>query len=168
MKTSLLLLSTVALCGCVHPRALRGDGEASNLALHVEAGLDGAAGRVKIEIENHADDPVGIDVDKIRLRDGKGERYAALGAAQKFSGGEQVTRRVPHGSVNVPPRQHQTIELEFEKLPERETDYSVVLPEVYSLGIEGQISLKPVRVALKVVEGVAKPADGGFYDPFEQ
>lgn len=170
MKRVLLVFSTVALIGCAHEIALRGDSEASDLALHVEAGLDGARGRVKIVLDNRSDDPVGVDVDRIRLRDGKGQIFAALGAEQKFRGGEAGTRRVPHGSINVPPRQRQTIELEFENLPPAEAAFSVVLPELFSLGIEGQIALKPVRVQLKVVESAPRSAtvDGGFYDPFVQ
>lgn len=149
-------------------KSLRGDTEGTNVALHVAAALDGAAARVSLEVENRAEDAIGVDVDAIRLRDHAGRRYAALGLAQRFvrRGGEAVVRRVPHGAVNVSPGTKQMIALEFEQLPAEEASYSLVVPALYRLSIEGQVGLKAIRVPLRVSDEAA-PA-GGFYDPFEE
>jgi hypothetical protein len=170
MRARSLLFSTVMVAGCAHGVTLRGDAATPNLALKVAVDLDGSSGRMKVELENRSEDALDVDVDQIRLRDGKGDRYAPLGKAQKFSGGENDTRRVAWGSITLPPGQRESVELEFEKLPtgagKPGADFSLVVPKLHSLGIEGQIALKSIRVALKPGERAASSGDAGFYDPF--
>jgi hypothetical protein len=169
LRPSTAAALVVVAAGCAHVVSLRGGSDGPNLGLEVAADVEAGRGRVKVDVTNHADDAVGIDVDQIRLRDGKGTRYAPLGVEQKFSGGESGTRRVAHGSINIPPGQRQSIELEFEKLPDKDASFSLVVPQLYILGIEGQIALKAVRVTLKVGEHAPlATGDGGFYDPFEE
>jgi hypothetical protein len=172
---------TVFLCiasaGCAGSGAvLRGDSEGPNVSLHIEARIakegDKGMGKVKVEVSNHAEDAVGVDVDAMRLRDGKGLRYAPLGKERRFVGrdGRATVRRVAHGAINIPPGATQAIELEFADLPPEET-FSVVMPQLYRLGIAGQVGLKSIRVPLRVAEGEAiasSAGDGGFYDPFEE
>ncbi len=172
------LMIAIACAGCGGPALLRGDTEGPNMALHIGATVENMAAKIEIEVENRAEDAVGIDVDAIRLRDHQGQRYAALGVPQRFvrRGGQSVTRRVPHGAVNIPPGQKKKIALEFEKLPEKEESFSLVLPALYKLSIEGQVGLKAIRVPLRPGQpepiAVAEKGDGGqpggFYDPFAE
>ncbi len=149
---------------------LRGESEGPNVALHVAAAVDGESAKVTVEVENRADDAIGVDVDAIRLLDRAKKRYAALGAPQRFvrRDGEAVVRRVPHGAINVSPGARQTITLEFDKLPAEEPGYSLVVPALYKLSIEGQVGLKAIRIPLRVSDEPPPRADGGFYDPFEE
>ncbi len=159
MQARALFLTTVILGGCAHPMALHGEHATDQLALAIDARLDGTAGAASVWVVNHSEDPVEVELDAIRLRDGKGARYAPLGQAQKFAGDEQGVRRVPLGALTIPPGAHRLVELEFEKLPPAASDYSLVVPTAFSLGIAGQVALKPLRVALA-------PAKAEFYDPF--
>jgi hypothetical protein len=169
-----------ALCASCGGAALHGESVGPNVALHVQAELKAPAARLTVEIENRADDAISLDVDAIRLRDAGGEKYAPLGAPQRFrrANGETTERRVPHGALTVPPGSKKTVELEFNELPAEPGALSLWVPELYRLGIAGQIGLRAVKVALKGGGGgVPAPAaaapstggvDGGFYDPFAQ
>ncbi|MSP59842.1 MAG: hypothetical protein EXR72_05785 [Myxococcales bacterium] len=163
-------LAALAASGCaVGGVALRGESEGPNMNLQIGAEIEGASGRVTIEVKNRAEDAVGIDIDSIRLRDSRGERYPALGAQQRFvRNGKKVLRRVPHGAITIAPGAQQSIALEFEKLPEKEQSYSLVLPAIYRLGIEGQVGLKAMRIPLEPTGAAAATATGGFYDPFAE
>jgi hypothetical protein len=168
VKRKAVYLSWLVASCAVTNGALRGDSTGSTVDVHVAAEIAGGAGKVSVEIVSHADDAISVDVDSIRLRDGKGGRHAPLGAQQRFvrKGGEAVVRRVPYGAVNVSPGGRQTVALEFAELPP-DAGYSLVVPALYKLGIEGQVGLKAIRVALQPAEA-APPStgDGGFYDPF--
>ena len=158
---------------CATGLSLRGKSESPTVVLDVRAEIAGAGGKVTVEVRNLADDAIGVDLDSIRLRDGGGARYAPLGAPQTFlrDGAKQV-RRVPHGAVTVAPGGRQTIELDFEKLSATGSSYSLVLPQLYRLGIEGQVGLRALRVPLVASAGglpaVGGGVDGGYVDPFEQ
>lgn len=158
--------------------ALHGESVGPNVALHVAAEVKAPGAKIVVEVENRADDAIGVDVDSMRLRDAAGEKYAPLGAPQRFRrSGATVLRRVPHGAITVPPGTKKTVELEFNQLPAEPGALSLWVPELYRLGIAGQIGLRAVKVALK---GGAAPAraetppvgagagDGGFYDPFAE
>lgn len=165
------LYCILAVAGCAAGgSSLRGDSEGPNISLHIEADLQKTAGKVKVEVHNNADDAIGIDVDAMRLRDGHGQRYAPLGQERRFVGREKTSgaatvRRVPHGAINIPPGTKTAIELEFAELPPGET-FSVVLPQLYRLGIAGQVGLRAIRVPLRAAAEATSTGDGGFYDPF--
>jgi|SRR5579871_3204621 len=165
------IAAAILFGGCAaSTKNMRGDTEGPNVALHVEAAVEGESAKVTLHVENRAEDAIGVDVDAIRLRDHAGRRYAALGLPQRFvrRGGEAVVRRVPHGAINISPGGTQTIALEFARLPEEEANYSLVVPALYRLSIEGQVGLKAIRVPLRKSEGATATGEGGFQDPFAE
>jgi hypothetical protein len=174
-----LLLVALSLSSCastqpaVRDDALRGDVRGEKLDLHAELRGDPRGAKVSVSVENHQQQPIGIDLDAIRVDDGRGGFHRALGQLQGFrtEGGEKEEKRVAHEPVTVDPGARASFAVEFEPLPSR-SGMTLVLPRLYVLGIDGQVPMDPARVSL--AEGVPVGSDGGggdggpppFFDPF--
>ena len=177
--------------GCAHTSqmhaSLDGEGRSKTLGVKVTGSLDGARGALSLAIENLAEDPIGIDIDAIRLQgEGGAEGVAPLGHEQAFrSGGTTTHKRVARGAATVPPGASQTLDLDFDGLDGgAPKTLTLFVPSIYRLGIDGQENLRPLKLPLHVeqkaggVEGAVaendKKVDGEertvsgekFFDPF--
>lgn len=165
------LIACVAVGGCAGTSlVLDGESRGKLIDLRLAGRLDGrGTGKVTLDVNNHADDAIGIDLDAIRLGAASQEGAAPLGRPQNFRAqdGTKMTRRVALGAATIPPNTQQKIELEFERLPPGGA-YALALPTLYRMGIDGQVSLKGVRVPVHVEKQAGGPKDPeGWYDPFE-
>jgi hypothetical protein len=171
MRIALSLLA-LTVGGCAsNALVLDGESRGKTLDLRLAGRIEGGSGKVKLDVENHANDAIAIDLDAIRLGDPSptATGVAPLGKPQSFRSedGKKVMRRVSLGTAAIGPNSKQQIELEFERVPSSEA-YALALPTVYRMGIEGQVSLKgmrlPVHVEKRAIE-VKNP--DGWFDPFE-
>ena len=147
-------IAASTLVGCATTKATRtvtsveGESHGKNVDLRVSGQLDAAHGKLRLSVANHVDDAVGVDLDEVRLQTGAGPK-APLGRLQSFRSrqGEKSQRRVALGAITIAPAGHETVELEFEEVPEEAT-YTLVVPKIYRLGIDGQMDLRAIRLPL--------------------
>ena len=179
MRMSRLLVAVVTvglvashLPGCAAPlRVLSGDIERKRLAVHVVATVSGDGARVGLSLDNRGEEPVGVDLDALVVRDGGGREHKVLGKQQRFRrDGETSVQRVPHGAVTIEPHAREEIALEFDAVSGK-GPLVLAMPALYRLSIEGQVPLKAVEVPLALdakatAAAAAAPPDAGFYDPF--
>ena len=178
MRSSRLLLAAVLAIGvasllsacAASLRVLSGETERKRLAVHVAAAVGDDTTRVTLGLENRGEEPVGVDLDVLLLREGSGREHKVLGKQQRFRrDGQTSTQRVPHGAVTIEPHARQEVAVEF---PDVSGKGPLVLemPALYRLSIEGQVAIKPVQVPLaldaKATAAAAAPADAAFHDPF--
>jgi hypothetical protein len=165
------ILIAIVLCAtaCASTLALRGERVGKRLDVHARAAVDRGTARLTVELENHGDQPIGVDVDSIILQDQKGATFLGLGQLQSFAlPGEtaRASQRVPHGATTVDPQATKSVSLDFEKLPTGAT-LTLVIPALYRLGIDGQVPMKAVEVPLQVdTSRASESPDAGFFDPF--
>lgn len=164
----LLALGALGVAACATTMAIRGEHNGKRLDLSAAATLEGNTARVSLDVNNHGDEPVGIDLDSVILQDQQGNTFLPLGRLQSFQHeGERLSHRVPNGAATVEPGTHQTEALEFEKLPAGRS-FTLVVPALYRLSIDGQVPMKAIEVPLAGVTPAGTGGDGGFYDPFVQ
>ena len=174
----MLLALALAASGCAAalPLTLEGEAHDATLAVHAQGQLGGGDGKLAVELENRAEDAIGVDLDAIRLRAGEKGSVTALGRPQGFrrSDGGNSTRRVARGAATLAPGAKQTFHLEFERVPSA-APLALVVPSIYRLGIDGQENLRPLELPLRAEP--APPARDGkspgggknnapFFDPF--
>lgn len=150
LRTPLLLGAVTALAaGCAAmATSIEGESHGRNLDLRVTGQVEAGHGAISVEVGNHTDDAVGIDLDAIRVVDRAGGSHEPLGRAQGFrtESGEASTRRVPYGSITVAPSGREEISLEFDGLPDGAL--TLAMPSLYRLGIDGQENLHAIRLPL--------------------
>ena len=178
---SFRLLSTVVpftlaawLSGCASSlRVVSGEVEHKRLAVHVVATIDDGAARATLGLDNRGEEPVGVDLDALLVRDAAGRKHKVLGKQQRFRReGQTSTQRVPHGAVTVEPHAREEVVVEFAALPGK-GPLVLELPSLFRLSIEGQVPLKAVQVPLvqddpATAAALAAPpaAADSFHDPF--
>jgi len=170
------LAASVLGAGCATTRpaapaavTMSGAHEGKKLLVDARAVVErSGAGALTIEIENRGAEPVGLDLDAVNLQDPEGASFAPLGQLQRFRrDGQQATTRVPHGPASVEPGARRRFVLEFEKLP-ADRAFTVIIPAIYRLTIDGQEPMNPVGVTLAIA-AAPSPAgspDAKFFDPF--
>jgi hypothetical protein len=159
-----------ALGACATTLALRGAHEGKRLISRVEGTVAGGIGKLTLDMENRGDQVIGLDLDGAILDDGKAGKHHPLGKLQRYQHeGQSVSERVPHGVVSVEPGAKERVPLDFDGLPADGT-FTLEVPAVYRMDIEGQVPMKPLSLPLAADKGEATASaatpDGGFFDPF--
>ena len=148
-------------------RVMAGSVDRTPLAVTARVISGNEAVRLALGFENHSDDPVAVDLDRVVVRAASGDVLRVLGKTQRVRGalGGEV-QRVPLDAIVIDPHGKAQTELELPALPGR-GPASLQLPALHRLGIEGQRPLPPIQIPLQYDEAASRQTSGMF-DPFEE